>query len=117
MPTNLTFLFIVILCSCYSIPEIDGFDSEKWKASDVCSDYRIQAAELLEANEQKIQGLIQKEIQELLGVNRRHELDKRNEQFFYYPITVDCGDSIPNTSLSFRFDALGRVKEVQLILE
>ena len=116
MSVKLLALFLVILCSCYSVPEIEGFDSEKWKASKVCSDYRTEAAKLLEANEQNLQGFIQKEIDQLLGVDRQHELDKRNGQFFLYPITVNCRDSIPNTSLSLMFDALGRVKEVQVVL-
>ena len=84
--------------------------------SKVCDKDRIEAAKLLEANEQKLQGFIQKEIEELLGVDRRLELGRRNGQFFYYPITIDCADSIPNTSLSLMFDALGRVKEVQVVL-
>ena len=110
-------LSFTILCSCYAVPKIEGFDQDKWKSAKVCSDYKIEAAELLVANELTLQGEIQKEIEEMLGKTQKHELGKRSEQFFFYPITVDCGDSIPNTSLSLRFDALGRVKEVQLVLE
>jgi len=110
------YLLLPVLVSCYSVPKVDGFDSTKWKTSAVCSDHKIQAAKLLEANESELQGFIQKEIDDLLGVDRKHQLGKRNGQFFLYPITVDCGDSIPNTSLSLMFDALGRVKEVQVVL-
>jgi len=116
MPIKIFSLLLVILCSCYSVPEIEGFDSDKWKASTICSDYRTETANLLEKNEQQLQGFIQKEIDELLGVDRQHQLDKRNGQFFLYPVTVSCADSIPNTSLSLMFDALGRVKEVQVVL-
>ena len=108
---------LFFLTACYSPPVVEGFDSEKWKTSAPCSNYRIEAANLLEQNEIILQGEIQKEIEEMLGKTPRHELGKRSEQFFFYPITVDCGDSIANTSLSLRFDALGRVKEIQVVLE
>ena len=117
MYIKLSLLNLAILCSCYALPEIEGFDQEKWKIAEPCSEYRIEAASLLEQNEPVLQGEIQKEIEYLLGKSPRHELGKRSEQFFFYPVTVDCGDSIPNTSLSLRFDALGRVKEVQVVLE
>lgn len=110
------FFFLIVLTGCFSLPKIEGFDSKKWKTSAVCSDYRIKTAHLLEANELELQGFIQKEIDDLLGSNYRHELEKRNEQFFYYPVTVNCGDTIPDTSLLLCFDALGRVKEVLVVL-
>ena len=68
MPSKIFILLLVIFSSCYSIPEIHGFDAEKWRNSKVCSNYRIEGAKLLEANERNLQGFIQKEIDELLGV-------------------------------------------------
>jgi len=116
MRINTIYLLLLLLTSCYSPPQIDGFDQTKWKNSEPCSAYRIETADFLEVHESELQGFIQKEIDDFLGNNRKHQLDKRNGQFFLYPITVDCGDSIPNTSLSLMFDALGRVKEVQVVL-
>lgn len=116
MSVKLLALLSVFFCSCYSRPQIDGFDADRWNASSPCTTYRIETADFLEAHESELQGFIQKEIDALLGNNRKHQLGKRNGQFFLYPITVDCGDSIPNTSLSLLFDALGRVKEVQVVL-
>jgi len=116
MSIKLFALLLVFFYSCYSPPQIDGFDGEKWKASEPCSFYRIETAAFLEAHELDLQGFIQKEMDDFLGINRKHQLGSRNSQFFLYPITIDCGDSIPNTSLSLMFDALGRVKEVQVVL-
>ena len=114
---SVSIILLLFLMNCHGTPKIDGFDPTKWQSSKVCSEYRINGAVVLESNEHKLQGMIQKEIESLLGKSPRLELGKRSEQFFKYPITKNCDDSTANTSLSFRFDALGRVKEVQILLE
>jgi len=47
----------------------------------------------------------------------KHELHGRNEKFFFYPLKKDCPDSSENQSLFLRFDALGRTKEVLIVLD
>ena len=109
-------LIFIVLISCQSKKRIEGFDSEIWKNSAVCSEERISLAELIESNEEQLLSLTQPEIEELLGPAPRHELFNRNEKFFYYPIEKDCGND-DNRSLFFRFDALGRTKEVIIVFD
>lgn len=104
------------MLSCQSDPIIEGFDSDKWKSATICSDERIQLAELIEANEAKLLSFTQPEIEALLGPAPRHELFNRNEKFFYYPIQKDCEGAV-DRSLFFRFDALGRTKEVIIVFD
>lgn len=113
---NKYLILAVVIVGCSSNPSIDGFDPAAWQKADVCSADRIEGALLLEENEQMLQGMIQTKVEEFLGVAPRHELGKRSEKFFYYPIRSDC-DSLPNQSLQIRFDALARVKEVLIVLD
>lgn len=111
-----TSFILVVLISCQPKKRIEGFNSEIWKNSAVCSEERISLAELIESNEEKLLSLTQPDIEELLGPAPRHELFNRNEKFFYYPIEKDCGNG-NNRSLFFRFDALGRTKEVIIVFD
>jgi hypothetical protein len=110
------FSIIFVLSSCNSGPSIEGFDSEKWRSTEICSDERVALAELIEANEKKLLSYTQPDIEALLGLAPRHELFNRNEKFFYYPIQKGCEGSV-DRSLFFRFDALGRTKEVIIIFD
>jgi hypothetical protein len=108
-------LLLSLLSGCYKSPVIVGFDSARWRESVVCAAYRLEGAMFLAANKTQMQGLSQNEIINLLGTGR-HQLDERNEKYFYYTLTRDCADK-PNQSLEVRFDAVGRVRDVQVILD
>lgn len=110
-------LLLLIITSCNSSPEIPGLDLDKWNSSEVCSDYRIEGAEIIEANEEVLLSLTQAEIEGLFGVVPRHQLWNRNEKFFYYPVTKDCSEGVEDTNLFIRFDALGRAKEVLVLID
>ena len=114
------FISLVLLAlaiqACSNYPEISGFDKEKWLKSEVCSKEKVALAKLIEANESKLLSYTQPDIEALLGLAPRHELFNRNEKFFYYPIEKDCPGSV-DRSLFFRFDALGRTKEVIIVFD
>lgn len=112
---RILFLIPLTIClSCYKAPQIDGFDTQAWKESISCDQNRLDEANVLLANEQKLLSANQNEVQELLGNPDEHELYSRNQKFFYYNLSPKC-DSIPGQRLSIRFDALGRVNEIQII--
>ncbi len=103
---------IWIASSCYSTPEIPGFNTKKWLAfNEDCSDYRlIEGSELILEHEELLLSYGQNEITNTLGPPSRHELFNRNQKFFFYDL--DC---LEKETLRFRFDALGRLKEIDRI--
>lgn len=108
---------LLVLLGCQQKPTVPGFDSDRWKSSTICSAERFALAEIIVKNEASLLSTTQPDIEALLGMAPKHELHGRNEKFFYYPLTVDCADSAQNQSLFLRFDALGRAKEVMIILD
>ena len=100
-----------MLGACYSPPAIEGFSSDKWEnALTECDGYRISGADSILKNKEQLLLKNQNEIRELLGAPARHQLFSRNQKFFFYEL--DCKKT---TELSIRFDALGRVKELQVL--
>lgn len=73
---------------------------------------------VLESNLEKIKGLDQEEIKELLGKPDKNELYKRSQKFFVYYLSPAPSCTHGNTSeqqeiyLSIRFNATGLAKEV-----
>lgn len=110
--------FLLIISSCYSIPEIEGFDQKAWSTVITdCEQSKEPLATILLANEDKLIGEGQAEIKALLGKPAANELYVRNQKFLYYNLTA--GDTCTNVDkalrLSIRFDALDRVKEIRII--
>ena len=112
-----TLCLTVLLCSCYSIPEIEGFDKEAWTQEMVsCSDSKIEYAELILEHEDKLLGEGQAEVKALLGPPSENELYLRNQKFFYYDLTLNSDScEVLFQRLSLRFDALDRVSEIMII--
>ena len=104
-------LLVLLFTSCYQPPKIDGFDTDQWSAAlTECTDYRIVTIEhLVKEQEEKILSLNQNEVSNLFGNPSQHQLYNRNQKFFYYQL--DCENT---KRLALRFDALGRVKEIQV---
>lgn len=110
--------FLLLLVSCYSIPEIEGFNKAEWAAPlRECDDSKEEIARLILKNEALLLGEGQAEIKALLGDPDANELYVRNQKFLYYNLTAS--DSCPNVDkalrLSIRFDALDRVKELTIV--
>ncbi|MEQ8337198.1 MAG: hypothetical protein RIA62_07620 [Cyclobacteriaceae bacterium] len=112
---RVTLLIPLAICfSCYNAPQIAGFDEQAWQQSISCDQDRLNQAAILLKNEERLLASNQNEIQELLGSPNEHELYSRNQKFFYYDLRPKC-DTIPGQRLSIRFDALGRVNDIQII--
>ena len=106
--SHLTLLFLI---GCYSAPKIDGFDQQQWFNSlTECNDYRMLISDsIFKGSQSPLLTLSQNELQELLGKPDQHQLFNRNQKFFYYSLNCD-----KTYQLAVRFDALGRVKEVNI---
>lgn len=109
------FALPLLLFSCYQAPKIEGFKKESWEKPISCEQNRMEAAKVLLQNEQILLSANQNEISELLGDPDEHELYGRNQKFFYYNLMLFC-DSLPAQRLSIRFDALGRLKEMNIFV-
>ena len=102
---------LALASACYRPPTVDGFDPVLWRtAIDECGTYRVEAVRVLLDQKDQLLGLNQNEIAELLGPAARHELFSRNQKFFFYQLSCEN-----EQELSIRFDALGRIKELQVI--
>lgn len=105
---------LLFLASCYSIPEISDFNQEAWENEAItCENKRLEQAQTLVDQSDKLLGEGEAEIKELLGKPSEHELYTRNQKFFYYNLhQQDCPEA---RRLSIKFDALDRAKEIRII--
>jgi hypothetical protein len=107
----LTIAIAILLTSCYSAPEVEGFERDVWdSALTDCSDYRYEfVSDFVQRDDNAVITSNQNEVKALFGNPTRHRLFNRNQKFFYYQLNCD------NThEMAVRFDALGRVKEITL---
>lgn len=116
---NLFFILLSLsLSSCYKSLTMDGFEKEKWLASEACSTYRLDISDLIIENQEVLLNGTQNEVESLLGKAKEHELYNRNQKFFHYRLTPanECGDYEAIKYLSIRFNAIGRANLVQIML-
>ena len=116
--TNLklgVFCLLFVACSSDQL-DLKNFDEAKWQADEFgCNHARLEMIDDLKSVKDKLKGLNQNEVTELLGKPERHELYKRSQKFFYYQISPDESCSKPSVEdiyLSIRFNATGLAKEV-----
>jgi outer membrane protein assembly factor BamE (lipoprotein component of BamABCDE complex) len=109
-------LILFILTSCGKpLPTFENLDITKWKEDKAaCGKVRLETMEELTRQKDKLKGLSQDDIVELLGRPDQNELYKRNQKFFYYYLTPSkaCGGDSTAHRLSLRFNAMGFAKEV-----
>ncbi len=113
------FLFTILLsllAACSKpLPNLEKIDLEKWKEDKWgCSRNRLATLPELASQKEKLKGLSQDDIVNLLGRPDKNELYKRNQKFFYYYLTpgANCGRDTITQRLSLRFNAMGFAKEV-----
>jgi hypothetical protein len=106
----------LLFFSCYQAPKIEGFSKESWQQAMDCEHSRLEEARTLLDHESYLLSANQNEIKALLGDPDEHELYGRNQKFFYYDLVSNC-DSLPAQRLSLRFDALGRLKELNVFFD
>ena len=111
----LALLFLFLLACGKPLPEFENLDITTWKEDKAgCHQVRWKSMKELQRQKDKLKGLSQDAIVEVLGKPDQNELYKRNQKFFYYLLSPGklCGsDSIPHR-LSLRFNAMGFAKEV-----
>lgn len=107
-----TFLF---LAAC-GTEKIENFDAEQWKKDTKgCKSQRLILAEILEKQKEKLMGLSQSQIVNLLGKPDAQELLKRNAKTFTYYLSegLQCGKgSQEGVALIIHFGALNYVSEI-----
>lgn len=77
---------IFIICiACTDLPKLENIDLKKWKDDkNACMKYRIEVVDKLMSQKDKLKGLSQNEVIELLGTADKHQLYERSQKFFIY---------------------------------
>jgi hypothetical protein len=111
-------VFLLLIACSKPLPDLAPIDLKQWKADkDGCLGYRQSIAESLMDQTDKLKGLSEKKIIELLGRPDRNELYKRNQKFYYYllePGAPCAGAKDHPIELVIRFNAMGYAKEVSV---
>jgi outer membrane protein assembly factor BamE (lipoprotein component of BamABCDE complex) len=113
------FLLVILLASCGKpLPEFKNIDLRAWKEDkNGCSRVREKMLTRLQEQKDKLKGLTEADIIQLIGRPDQNELYKRNQKFFHYYIepSVKCDSLNKNPKqLSIRFNAMERAKEVEI---
>lgn len=102
--------------ACTQQHDIPDFDEAAWRDDpNGCEGVRMDLAQALQQNIDRLKGLTQDQTIELLGKPDQNELYKRNQKFFIYNMNCVASDStkLP-VYLSIRFNATGLAKEVMI---
>ena len=115
----LVLLFLLTAFGCGKpLPEFSDMNLETWKTDKKgCDGARQSMIEPLKNQWQKLQGLSEMQIIDLLGRPDEYDLGKRHQKFFGYWLApgLPCGlgNHIP-MKLSIRFNATGAAKEISV---
>lgn len=107
---SLLLLVVVIACS-KPLPTLEGIDLHKWRNDKFgCAGDRQPMMATLTAQSDKLKGLKEMDVIELLGKPDENELYKRNQKFYNYYVSPgpDCPEhkDLPD-KLIIRFNAMG----------
>lgn len=115
---NLLLVFLILAACGKPIPTLEGIDLAKWKDDkDACAGKRKSMEAAMKAESQKLKGLSEMDIVDLLGRPDENELYKRNQKFFSYYILSgpNCPDHEPRPlRLIIRFNAMGYAQLVSV---
>ncbi|SMG11766.1 hypothetical protein SAMN05661096_00440 [Marivirga sericea] len=79
------FIIFLICFSCGEVPQLENIDLKKWKEDkNACNEYRIGVVDDLLSQKDKLRGLSQNEMINLLGTADKHQLYERSQKFFIY---------------------------------
>ena len=111
-------LIIYLITACSPGITLD-LDKVKWKNDhEGCSGYRMNVYQHIMQNKEKLLGLSNKKIIQLMGNPNINELYTRNQKFFIYRVSPapSCSSNTitPDLFLIFRFNATGLVNEIYL---
>jgi len=108
----------LLLISCGKpLPDLAPIDLALWKGDKGgCKQQRITLIEEIKNQKDKLKGLSEKDIIQVLGRPDHNELYKRNQKFYYYDIDPgkSCNDQVAGQQLVIRFTAMGYAKEVSI---
>lgn len=117
---SLSLIFFVCLACGKPLPTLEGIDKPRWeKDKSGCGNARITMVTAINSQKEKLLGLDQLEIVELLGRPDQNELSSRSQKIFYYflepgPLCANATDSL-SQRLAIRFNAMGLAKEVAVV--
>src|SRR5690606_18078746 len=116
---NICKSFSIILLFCFAcdkpLPSLEGIDADQWSQDkNACGNARHSMGAAIDRQKEKLLGLDQMQIVQLLGRPDQNELSSRNQKFFYYYLdpAPACGGDTTAARLSIRFNAVGLAKEV-----
>lgn len=107
--------FLLAACQKTEV-KLDNFDKALWQNdSKGCQNIRLQMLPSLEKQKDKILGLPQEKVTEILGKPDRQDLQKRNAKRFVYYVSEgsQCGNNnTEGIALILQFGALNYVSEI-----
>jgi hypothetical protein len=110
-------LFTVFSCG-KSLPSLHNIDLQNWtKDKNACGGQRAGMVEAFKSQKDKLLGLSEAQIIEVLGRPDRNELYKRNQKFYYYFLQPSLQCPMPTADalqLTIRFSAMGIAQEVSI---
>lgn len=113
----LALLFTLATCS-KPLPELEGIDRQAWiDDKNGCGGKRAVMESAVNTEMEKLKGLSELDVVELLGKPDEHELYKRNQKFYSYFVTAgpDCdGHGEESRRLVIRFNAMGYAQLVSI---
>lgn len=112
-------LLIILLSACGKpAPRLDHFDQDAWQADrDACGNQRMAMLPVIEEQKEKLLGLDEMTLVQVLGKPDQNELYKRNQKFYFYylePAPECAGGKTTAKRLSVRFNATGLAKEINV---
>jgi outer membrane protein assembly factor BamE (lipoprotein component of BamABCDE complex) len=120
---------IILLClfgvfACQKSPKLENFDSKLWKKDKLaCKNLRKDLIKSLSLQKEKLKGLGQNQIMQILGKPDLQELHNRNQRFYVYFYEKGKICDTPNSIADYtkldkekivlvRFTAIDKVTEV-----
>lgn len=110
-------LGVMLLSACQKTEvKLANFDKNLWQSdSKGCKNTRLQMLISLEKQKEKLLGLSQEKVTEILGKPDRQDLQKRNAKRFVYYVSegLQCGKGTnEGIALILQFGALNYVSEI-----
>jgi hypothetical protein len=111
-------LFLFLVACGKSLPDIKGFDRDRWKNDrNGCGMQRAALSDAVLLSKDQLLGLSEMDIVAVLGNPDQQELYSRNQKFYRYYLEPNDKCSSPSThpkKLVVRFNAVGFAKEINL---
>lgn len=116
---NYVFVLLVLVSCGKSLPTLQNIDLSSWvQDKNACNGQRTKMLIEFQNQKDKLLGLSEAQIIELLGRPDNNELYKRNQKFYYYFLepAPHCNSRALNEAsrLVVRFSAMGIAKEVSI---